>query len=82
MPSEESINEVISLLKDLLEDAAIPKNVKVKIQEVIDSLEEKSELSIKINKSLNYLDEIGNDANLQPYTRTQIWNIVSILEHI
>ncbi|MBU0461926.1 MAG: UPF0147 family protein, partial [Nanoarchaeota archaeon] len=38
------------------------------------------ELSIRINKALSELDEISDDTNLQAYTRTQIWNIASMLE--
>jgi len=26
------------------------------------------------------LDEVSDDNNIQPYTRTQIWNIASMLE--
>ena len=65
--------------KDLVD---IPKNIKIKIKSIINILKGDIELSIKINKALNELDEISNDANLEPYTRTQIWNIVSILEKI
>jgi len=37
---------------------------------------------IRINKALHELEEIADDINLQPFTRTQLWNIVSILEKI
>ena len=44
------------------------------------ALQEDKEISIKINKALDELDEIGDDANMEPYTRSQIWNLVSALE--
>ena len=34
----------------------------------------------KINKALHELEEVAEDTNMQPYTRTQIWNVVSLLE--
>ncbi len=74
--------EAINTLQELEEDSSIPKNVKTKIQHIIDILKEDAELAIKINKALNELDDISNDPNLEQFTRTQIWNIVSILEKI
>ncbi len=82
MSSKQLIDETIEKLEELEKDINIPKNIKVKIKGIIDVLKEDVELSIKTNKALNELDEISNDANLEPYTRTQIWNIVSILEKI
>jgi len=82
MVSEELTQEAIEALNELEADINIPKNIKTKLQEIIDILEEDTELSIKISKVLNELDEISNDANLEPFTRTQIWNIVSMLEKV
>lgn len=80
--SDEEINSVIETLTELGEDVTVPKNVRLKIQEINKNLKENTELSIKISKALNDLDEIADDINLQPYTRTEIWNVVSILEKI
>ncbi|MCK5468863.1 MAG: UPF0147 family protein, partial [Cyclobacteriaceae bacterium] len=30
--------------------------------------------------AISILDEVSNDTNIQPFTRTQIWNLVSLLE--
>lgn len=76
------IENVIEILNELYEDSTVPKNVRTKIQEIINSLKGDTQLSIKVNKALNELDEIASDVNLQPYTRTQMWNIISILEKI
>ncbi len=83
MPDEQKIKEVIETLTRLQEDTTIPKNVKIKIRNIITALKEKNtEPSIKINEALHQLDEIADDANMQPYTRTQIWNVVSMLEKL
>ncbi|MCK4522301.1 MAG: UPF0147 family protein [Nanoarchaeota archaeon] len=76
------IQNVIELLSELSEDTSIPKNVREKTDKIRIVLEEDVDVSIKVNKALNELDEIGNDNNIEPYTRTQIWNIVSLLEKI
>lgn len=69
-------------LDEIQEDLAVPRNVRLKIQSIVSTLKEGIELSIKVNKALNELGEIVNDVNLQAYTRTQIWDIMSSLEKL
>jgi uncharacterized protein (UPF0147 family) len=76
----EKITEIIEALKELSTDSSVPKNVKSKLTEIIGFLNKDEDLSIRINKALNLLDEISDDNNIQTYSRTQIWNIVSMLE--
>ncbi|MBS3136190.1 UPF0147 family protein [Candidatus Woesearchaeota archaeon] len=78
--ADNELQDVIEVLEELCEDTSVPKNVKEKFSEMINSLKSSKELSIKVNKALHGLDEIGDDTNLQPYVRTQIWNLVSMLE--
>lgn len=80
--TEEKIKEIIDALSELSNDSAVPKNVKNKINQMINILKDDSELSIRVNKVLNELDEIADDTNMQAYTRIQILNIVSLLETI
>ena len=80
--SDEEINDIIETLAELEEDGTVPRNVKSKIQAIINNLKEDVEPPIKISKALSELDEIADDINLQAYTRTQIWNAVSALEKI
>jgi len=80
--SEEKIKEVIDALSELSTDLAVPKNIKNKINQMIEILKDDSDLSIRVNKVLNGLDEISDDTNMQAYTRIQILNIVSLLETI
>ncbi|PIN79241.1 hypothetical protein COY26_00385 [Candidatus Woesearchaeota archaeon CG_4_10_14_0_2_um_filter_33_10] len=80
--TEEKLKEIIDALSELGNDSAVPKNVKNKVNQMINILEDDSELSIRVNKVLNELDEIADDTNMQAYTRIQILNIVSLLETI
>lgn len=83
MEDGEKIESIIEALTDLSNDTTIPKNVKQKLIEVIDILKDEDyDLSLKVNKSLDLLEEISEDPALQSYTRTQIWNIVSLLESL
>jgi len=78
----EQLQVVIDSLEELRHDNTVPKNIKQKIDDIIAALKNGEELSIMVNRTLNDLDEISDNNNIQPYTRTQIWNIVSLLESV
>jgi uncharacterized protein (UPF0147 family) len=78
--TDQDISNILEFLKELEQDNTVPKNIKIKITEVIHILDTNEDFSIKINKALDELDEVCNDGNLQPYTRTQIWSVVTMLE--
>ncbi len=73
---------IAPVLEELKNDATVPKNVRLKIERVMEMLNGQTEMQIKVSKALNELEEIADDVNLQSYTRTQVWNIISILEKV
>lgn len=79
---QKSIESIEPVLKELKEDATVPKNVKLKIEKVIGILRKNSEVTIKVSKALNELEEVADDVNLESYTRAQVWNVISALEKI
>lgn len=79
---QEGIIEAIAVLKELAEDSTVPRNVKTKLQSIILTLDNEIEAPLKLSKALNEFDDIINDVNLEPHTRTQIWGIVSTLEKV
>ena len=72
--------EVVESISELSDDLSTPKSLKERLNNISKMMNQDLEDSLKINKALDELDEIVNDNNLEPYTRTQIWNIVSMLE--
>lgn len=74
------MEEIIEALKEMQEDSTVPKNIKNKIIGIIQVLNEKVETSIKVSKALSELEDLTEDTNMQAYTRTQLWNIISMLE--
>ncbi len=74
--------QVIEALRELQEDYTVPRNVKAKVESIVKTLEDDVDIKIKINKALSELDDITDDTNILPYTRTQLWNISSMLEKI
>ncbi|MFH1316602.1 MAG: UPF0147 family protein [Candidatus Woesearchaeota archaeon] len=82
MEQDELIKDIIVCLCELNDDNSVPRNVKMKVAGAIKMLEDTGEVSIRVNKALHQLDEIAEDSNMEPFTRTQIWNVVSQLERI
>ena len=79
----EEIDQIIEAIAELQGDNTVPKNIKAKLQNVATILKsDEANTAVKVNKALDELEEISDDANIQSYTRTQIWNIVSLLESI
>ncbi|MBD3208877.1 UPF0147 family protein [Candidatus Woesearchaeota archaeon] len=80
---EQETQEVVALLEELQQDNTVPRNVKIKLQEMQQQLQsDNGELSLKINRILSEVEEIANDINLPMFIRTQIWNLTSMLESI
>lgn len=80
----EDLKEIIEFIKELQDEGNMPKNVKNKFQIIISELKSTTNenLSLTVNKLLSDLDEISSDANLDQFTRQQIWSISSMLEGI
>ncbi len=75
------IETIIQALSQIKDDRTVPKNIRASCEECIKDLQnENEELSVRINACISTLDEVSNDPNIPSYTRTQIWNIVSMLE--
>lgn len=83
MDPEEKVNNVVRLLNQLLEDKTIPKNIKEGIEKAKNSLLDSSkEFVVRIDAAIQSLEEVSDDPNIPMYARTQIWNIITLLEMI
>ncbi len=75
------ISEIVNVLSQIEKDISVPRNVRDKVRTVCDALcNDTKSLAVRIDKSLQELDDIGNDPNVPIYTKTQVWNVVSQLE--
>ena len=79
----ELLVEVMDMLSQIGEDSTVPRNVRSKIKNALVALNTGDRsLPIKINASIQELDECSDDPNIPAYVRTQIWDVVSRLESI
>ncbi|HDD70822.1 MAG TPA: hypothetical protein ENF94_01530 [Candidatus Woesearchaeota archaeon] len=79
---DEKINEIILALQEVEEDNSVPRNVKEKIIITKQILNEETDISIKVSRALQSLEELTDDTNMEAFTRSQIFNIVSMLEFL
>ena len=73
---------VISLLEQILNDRTVPKNIRKAAEDSKNVLATTEGDEVRISTAIHILDEIINDPNMPMYTRTKIWNAVSILEEM
>lgn len=78
----DAMQQVIYALQELQDDDFVPKNVKSKIATTIEVLSSDGEVSIRVSKALTELEAISEDSNVEPHTRSQLFNIFSLLEAV
>ena len=82
MLKSEVFGEIIMLMRELEQDTGIPINTKKKIVNGINTLNQEMDTSIKVSKVIHEIEEVSQNNNMESYTRTQLWNIVSLLEKL
>lgn len=75
------LKQVFTLLEQIINDRTVPKNIRKAAEDSKAVLSGgNSSPEVQISTAIGILDEIINDPNMPMYTRTQIWNVVSMLE--
>ncbi len=80
MENLNDFKDIIEILNEIKEDETISKNTKSKIDCTMCVLEKKGDVSVIINRTIQELDCLLEDPGLPIYLKTQLWNIVTILE--
>ena len=83
MSAEEKIKQAIVLLQKISEDIVVPRNIRKIASQAIDTLNNR-ELSpgLRAANVISVLEEVSEDPNIPLFTRTSIWQIVTILEQV
>lgn len=75
------IQTISQSLDEINNDRSVPRNIRNAVLQAKAELNnEKLDMAVRINTAISIMDEISNDPNIPIYTRTHIWNIVSMLE--
>lgn len=77
---EERINQALSILSAISEDKTTPRNIRQAAKDAMDALKVTNQTpAVRAAQAISLLDEVGLDTNMPPYTRTRMWNAVSLL---
>lgn len=80
---DERMKQSVAILSMISEDRTTPRNIRRVAKNALDMLADDSMTrAVKAANVISILDDISQDPNMPPYTRTRIWNIVSLLEVI
>lgn len=78
---EESLKSILTILEQIQFEDCVPRSIKIKLKEIHNVLISECEnIAIRIDKSIQELDEITEDQFVPIHVKTQIWDIVSRLE--
>ncbi|MDI6701711.1 UPF0147 family protein [Methanothermobacter wolfeii] len=81
--SNETFNRVSEILKHIMEDNSVPRNIRRAAEESKEILNNEDEDStVRASTVISILDEISNDPNIPIHARTLVWEILSELESI
>jgi len=83
---EELFEQVIYLLELIGNDNGVPRNIRKIAQESIDTItgidDEENTPAVCASTCVSLLEDISMDLNCPIHTRTQIYNILSLLEQV
>ena len=78
---EDRFKQAKAILSVISEDNTTPRNIRRAAKEALDVLAVTADsYGVRAAQAVNILDDISQDPNMPAYTRTRIWNVVSILE--
>ena len=80
--TEEKVQNIVEYLGEMKVDSTVPRNVKSKMNDVIQILKGEEELSFRKDKAVHIFDVLNDDLNIDSFTRTQLWNVVSLIESL
>ena len=81
--SNETFNRVSEILRHIMEDNSVPRNIRKAAEESNEILNNPNEDStVRASTVISILDEISNDPNIPIHARTLVWEILSELESI
>jgi hypothetical protein len=79
----QKLNQAMAILNRVAEDNTTPRNIRRTAKQASDMLlDENLSLAARAANAIDLLDNISQDPNMPMYTRTRLWNVISVLEGI
>lgn len=79
----QKLNQAMAILNRVAEDNTTPRNIRRTAKQASDILiDENLSLAVRAANAIDLLEDISQDPNMPMYTRTRLWNVISVLEGI
>ncbi len=79
---KKEVDEVLSRMEEVADDRSVPRNIRNTIAEAIEKVKKEEKDFVNYSTAIYLLDDISNDINMPSHARTDIWEIISMLESI
>jgi uncharacterized protein (UPF0147 family) len=77
------LGQAKQILNMIADDNTTPRNIRRTAKNAADMLDDESlSIAARAANSIAVLEEISQDPNMPMYSRTRIWNAISVLEGI
>jgi hypothetical protein len=77
------LEQAMSILNMIADDNTTPRNIRRTAKEASDMLiDQELSVAARAANAIAILEEISQDPNMPMYSRTRIWNAISVLEGI
>ena len=79
----QKLNQALEVLNRVADDNTTPRNIRRTAKQAGDMLlDESLSFAARAANAIDLLEQISQDPNMPMYTRTRIWNVISVLEGI
>jgi uncharacterized protein (UPF0147 family) len=77
------LDQAMSILNMIADDNTTPRNIRRTAKQASDMLvDQKLSVAARAANAIAILEDISQDPNMPMYSRTRIWNAISVLEGI
>lgn len=77
------LEQAMSILNMIADDNTTPRNIRRTAKEAADMLiDQELSIAARAANAIAILEDISQDPNMPMYSRTRIWNAISVLEGI
>lgn len=74
--------EAIEIMGEVIEDHSVPRNIRKAVSDAMERIQKDNVKGVDFSNAIYLLDDVSNDVNIPPHTRTGIWTIISRLESV
>ena len=79
---EKEMKELHELMKTVVTDHQVPRNIKGIVEEAMEKVSGKKVKIEDISTAVYMMDDISKDLNIPDHTRTDVWEIISMMESL